>query len=231
MKIHLTKKSANKKTGRIPVSITEEKSCPEICPWKSKGCYAKYGPLGIHWNRVNKNTSKNLLNWKSFCKEIDQLKAGQVWRHNQAGDLPGIDYKIDAKAMKELVKANKNKRGFTYTHKPVLKSKHALNNRKIIKSANNKGFTINLSANNIKEADTLCDLNIAPVTTILPSDSKLKLKTPNGRNIIVCPAEYIDKINCENCQLCAIPTRKSIIGFRAHGSAKKTIDKKLGKIC
>lgn len=227
----LTIKSSNKKTGKIPVSMTEENSCPEVCPWKNKGCYAKYGPLGMHWRKLNKIKDKNILNWKQFCTKISDLPIGQLWRHNQAGDLPGNDSKIDTVKMHKLIKANKNKKGFTYTHKPVLKTKYALNNRRIIKSSNKKGFTINLSADSINEVDRLYDLNIGPVTVILPSESKLKLKTFKGRNIIVCPAEYIEAINCSNCKLCALPNRKSIIGFRAHGVTKKSVNEKLKILC
>lgn len=227
MIVHLTKKSSNKKTGKIPVSITEEQSCPEICPWKNKGCYAKYGPLGLHWNKVNNREAKNLLSWKDFCNKISDFDSGQIWRHNQAGDLPGDNAKINGKALKQLVKANTGKRGFTYTHKPVLKTQHALNNRRAIQSSNRKGFTINLSANSLEEADKLYDLNIAPVTTMLPTDSQLKLETPKGRKVIVCPAEYVDRINCDNCKLCTIKDRKSIIGFRAHGAAKKSVNEKI----
>jgi len=230
MNIHLTKKSSNKKTGKIPVSTTEEQSCPSICPWKEKGCYAKYGPLGLHWKKVN-NNSGNILNLNEFCHEISELEVGSIWRHNQAGDLPGKDNRIDGKQLQKIIAANKGKRGFTYTHKPVLTTKHALNNRRAIKSSNNNGFTVNLSANSLGEADRLFKLNIGPVTTILPSNSQLKVKTPEGRSVIVCPAEYNEDVNCANCKLCAIPNRNSIIGFRAHGAAKKSIDEALKIIC
>lgn len=230
MNIHLTKKSSNKKTGKIPVSTTDEESCPDLCPWKKCGCYAKYGPLGIHWRRVNNNEA-NVLSLEQFCYEVSSFEEDQVWRHNQAGDLPGKNAKIDGEGLKKIVRANRGKRGFTYTHKPVLKTRSALNNRRAIKSANQNGFTINLSANNINEVDTLANLNIGPVTTILPSDSDLKLKTPEGRTVIVCPAEYEENTNCSNCKLCAIPNRKSVIGFRAHGSAKKSINEALKIIC
>lgn len=228
MYVYLTKKSKNKKTGKIPVTITEIKSCPTSCILKNKGCYAKYGPLGMHWKKI-KAKNKHALKWKQFCNEIKKFNDGQIWRHNQAGDLPGLNEKIDAKKMRELVKANKGKKGFTYTHKPVLRTSYALNNRRIIKRSNSNGFTINLSANNIEEADRLIDLNIAPVTTLLPSDSPIKLKTPKRNKVIVCPAEYKDT-NCKKCKLCSINNRKIIIGFRAHGTAKNAVNNILRKL-
>jgi hypothetical protein len=80
MKTRLTLKSRNKKTGPIPVSTTERKSCPDTCPFKKNGCYADGGPLAIVWNQ----TSDIGDNWKTFCGKIKDLKPGQLWRHNQA---------------------------------------------------------------------------------------------------------------------------------------------------
>jgi hypothetical protein len=215
LRVHLSAKSQNKKTGPIPVSTTERDSCPSSCAWYEKGCYAKYGPLGLHWRKVVERG----MTWLAFCKEIAKLPMGQVWRHNQAGDLPGKNKRIAFKALTQLVKANKGKRGFTYTHKPM----NVPGNRTAVRYANKNGFVINLSADNLKHADELANLNIAPVCTVLPSDAPLKSFTPEGRHVIVCPAEYRDEVNCGNCQLCGVSGRKSIIGFRAHGTASKTV--------
>jgi hypothetical protein len=35
----------------------------------------------------------------------------------------------------------------------------------------------------------------------------------------VCPAETGAALTCKTCQLCAIPTRKTIVGFIAHGQS------------
>ena len=52
--------------------------------------------------------------------------------------------------MKRLVKEIEVKNGFTYTHKT-----NDANNFDKIKYANDNGFTINLSANNLKHADEI----------------------------------------------------------------------------
>lgn len=223
MRIHLALSSGNRKTGPIPVSITEQKSCPDTCSWYEKGCYAKYSFLGKYWKAV----ARKGFYWARFCKEISFLKDGQLWRHNQAGDLPGVNRKISFKMMRQLIKANKGKRGFTYTHKPVLdNTKLCKDNRKIIKEANKNGFTINLSADDLAQADKLASLNVAPVCVVLPSDAPQKLKTAEGRHVIACPAEYREEMSCATCGLCAIVSRKSIIGFRAHGTAAKSVSKR-----
>lgn len=36
-----------------------------------------------------------------------------------------------------------------------------------------------------------------------------------------CPATYRDDVTCATCGLCASTTRKVIVGFPAHGAAKR----------
>lgn len=217
--VNLTRKSRNVKTGDIPVSTTSSVTCPDACPFKRgpdgmNGCYADGGPLAILWRKVSDGYG---LSWDEFCKQIEALPEGQLWRHNQAGDLPGENNRIDPQATVMLVNANKGKRGFTYTHKPMDNS----NNRDAVSYANAQGFTVNLSANNPSHADTLADLGIAPVVTVLPSDQTENTVTPKGRKITVCPATVRDDVSCKTCGLCAIANRATIIGFPAHGMAKK----------
>lgn len=225
MNVHLTLRSRNEKTGPIPVSTTSNDTCPDACPLKGHGCYAEDGfHLKQHWNKVS-NGSRG-VSWPVFCQAIRNLPDEQLWRHNQAGDLPGDNNDIDAAAMEQLIAANMGKRGFTFTHKPMTSSK----NRNIVAAANLMGFTINLSANNIAQADALLALKIAPVVVILQQDAPHKQTTPAGNTIIVCPAQTHDNVTCTTCQLCSRATRPTIIGFLAHGNgAKKVINIALSK--
>ena len=115
--IQVTRKSRNSKTGDIPVTTTSEETCPHACPLKANGCYAEAGPLAILWRKVT--ARKMGMAWDAAMSEIAALPNGTLWRHNQAGDLPGIGDAIDVAALAALVKANRGKRGFTYTHKPL----------------------------------------------------------------------------------------------------------------
>jgi len=216
MRVLFTRISSNKKTGPIPVSLTTADSCPDVCPLKKKGCYAFLGYIRIHWDRANKTGMK----WGEFCVEIALLPSGQLWRHDQAGDLPGKNNKIDAPKLALLVEANLGKKGFTYTHKPLTKENSAA-----IKYANSNGFTINLSANNLRHADELAKKNVGPVVTLLPKDQMNNCLTPEGRKVIVCPAVTRVNTNCMTCKLCANAKRSVIIGFPAHGVAKNIVDK------
>jgi hypothetical protein len=215
MKFHLTTVSANLKTGPIPVSISARATCPSSCPLKGAGCYAEFGPVNIHWKRVS--TGQMGVEWTEFLEKVRNIFRGQLWRHNQAGDLPGAGNRINFTMLKQLVTASKRTRGFTFTHKPMTPA-----NRVAVKYANDNGFTINLSADNLVEADKLAALNVGPVVVVVPQDMAERFTTPDGRKGIVCLEQTGKVPNCAACRLCAIPTRQSIIGFRAHGvNAKK----------
>ena len=212
--VSLTLKSRNAKTGPIPVSTTTRKTCPDACAFKANGCYADGGPLRIQWDKVTREEAG--YSWADFLSQVRALPSDILWRHNQAGDLPGIGDSIDGKAMYDLVVANTGKRGFTYTHKPM----SSVANREAIAHANTSGFTVNLSANNLEHADDLADLGIAPVVTVLPMDQKDNTTTPKGRKVVVCPATIRDDVSCMTCGLCA-RLRDAIVGFPAHGNGAK----------
>jgi hypothetical protein len=229
-------RSLNRKLGPIPVSQTARGSCPDSCSFKNAGCFAERNFTRIHWEKVPEEG----MSWLAFCREVKRLKRRTLWRHNEAGDLPGEGDAIDPAALKQLVDAAAHTRGFTFTHKAVLESKpvsprtralptaqaRALwipSNRRAIAYAVRRGFTINLSADNLAQADELARLAIAPVAVVLPADAPDRAqKTPDGRQVVVCPSESRG-LTCANCQLCAHPQRASIIGFKAHGQSKALV--------
>ena len=227
--IQFTLKSSNVKVGPLPVSTTSSESCPTSCPLINAGCYAKAGNVAMLWRALSAatagetykrgNQTLQSLTWRGFCDAVAKLAPDTLWRHNQAGDLPGQGDAIDVEALSALVAANSNKRGFTYTHKPI----DAHNNAQAIKAANAAGFTINLSANNMRDADRLAAANIGPVVVVLPADvsGNVKLATPEGRTVSVCPATYRDDVSCKSCGLCQRQNRKTIVGFPAHGASRR----------
>jgi len=215
--VHLSPRSANAKTGPIPVSTTTRATCPVDCAMRD-ACYASSGPLALHWSAVSSGARGT--DWSTFTASIAALPDGQLWRHNQAGDLPGDGRTVDAAALGDLVRANIGRRGFTYSHYRDAASLDW------IRHANAWGFTVNLSANSLADADTLADTNAGPVVVVLPSDTTQNTRTPAGRRVVVCPATQRDDVSCDTCQLCARP-RDTIVGFPAHGTKRRTIDIKL----
>ncbi len=217
MNFYLNPKSKNKKTGNMPVSTSDRGTCPDACPFKNNGCYAEGYPLKGRWDEVTSGKRGGLFS--DFVAQVAALPENILWRHNQAGDLPGDGENIDRGALLALAGANAEKRGFTFSHYDVETNKH---NRAAIATANAKGFTINLSANNLDHADKLTDLGIGPVATVLPHDfDARKTTTPKGRIVAQCPATYRDDVTCKTCGLCQKQSRRVIVGFPAHGNSKK----------
>ena len=217
---HLTRSSSNEKTGPIPVSTSPSSTCPDSCPLKGNGCMV-IGPFKWHWDKVSRGERGSP--WETFLDELRTIPKGQLWRHNQAGDLPGDNEQILPEFLKDLVKANQGRKGFTYTHKPVLDEQAGPveSNRAAIKEANANGFTINLSANGLNHADRLAALGIGPVCTILPDQNPVNRTTPQGRKVVICPAQTRDNTTCASCGLCQRADRSVIVGFMPHGSQQK----------
>lgn len=227
MKFLLTLISGNRKLGGIPVTTVSRKTCSSTCPFYKSGCYALGFPLRLHWDRVTKGEAG--LEWPELLRQIRKfIYPGQLWRWAQAGDVPGEGHTIDAKMLAELTEANRNRRGFGFTHKPVLPHQVtpaiAKANRAAIKAANKGGFTLNLSANNLAHADELLKLKIAPVVAVVPSTQVTNCKTPAGNRAVVCPASIRDNVTCARCGLCQRKDRDYVICFPSHGHGAAKVD-------
>ena len=190
----------------------------------------------MNWQKVTAGERGD--DWAAFLENVKSkvMKRG-LWRHNVAGDLISDGVTIDAEKLRQLAQANKGKRGFTYTHHDIVNNPA---NKKAIRSANAAGFTVNLSGNNPAHADQLADENAGPVVALLPVEygrakkeslsnykkrlSKLHKQTPAGRSITVCPATFLDEMDCAACGLCQNQNRAAIVGFPAHGFRTKKAD-------
>ena len=229
-KFLITPRSHNRVTGPIMVTTSPRKTCPNACPLRetandqrSGGCYAEHGFLGgFIWGKLDKlQPGQSFKADQIVVRDLDYLLAtirdlpeGTLWRHNQAGDLWSDDQQtISAAPLNAIVRANKGRHGFTYTHYDVINS---LANRKLVADANRQGFTVNLSANDIDHADRLADTESGPVAVILPGGERENFRTPKGRNVIICPARLRSDITCATCGICAKP-RKAIVGLPAIG--------------
>lgn len=213
---HFTRISRNRKTGPIPVTTTSANSCPPGCGLRRHGCYAEGGPLAIHWKAVSLGERGSTFD--DLLQEIGTLRRHALWRHNQAGDLtpssPGV---IDAVLLSRLAIANRGRRGFTYTHYPPTSA-----NAAAIRRANELGFTVNLSAQSLTQADSYAELGIAPVVVSLPSGVDQSLQTPAGRHVVVCPAS-LSRTDRLNCGICQQRDRAAIMRFPAHEVGAKKV--------
>ncbi len=219
-RVLFTAASGNAKTGPIVASYIEATTCPDVCPLKKSGCYADSGPTLLQW-RKTEDPAKS-ISWDEYMSRLRKAEPGRLFRHGVAGDLPGTGNRLDIGLLEELVGASSKLKGFAYTHKPLDGPGEAV----AVNLATAKGFVINLSADNLAEADRKASLGVGPVVTLLPSDTPLKgaLRTPEGRKVVICPAQTRDDVTCVSCRLCA-RNRTSIVGFLAHGTSKRKADK------
>lgn len=207
--------SANRKTGPIPVTNTSAATCPPSCGLFAQ-CYAKSGHVTIHWRKLSVPGAGYSL--AELCRLVRTIGGGQLWRHNVAGDLPGNGDEIDAPALQKLARANRGRRGFTYTHKPATPA-----NLDAVRDATAAGFTVNLSADNATAADDLAAHGL-PVVVVIPADAPKVTRTPRGRKIVLCPAESSDRVTCATCGLCANAARPYLIGFKPKGAKRRAVD-------
>ena len=215
MKFQFIASSSNKKTGPMPTTYTSRDSCPPSCPHYLTSCYAE---AGFHTRMIWNKVPDRGLDLAGLVEKIKALPTGQIWRANVAGDLPGEGETVDAYALGQIVKANRGRRGFTYTHK---KNPEAL---AWAKHATAWGFTVNISADDAGEADRYAAQGL-PTVCIVPMDTPKHTTTPEGRPVLVCPAQTVDYMTCAHCQLCQKADRRQIIGFRAHGTRAKQAER------
>lgn len=234
---YFIRKSGNKKTGNIPVTYTEKRSCPNTCLHYKTTCFAGLGKTNMGWSRtdipkVYKNKNASGLTIAELSGYIKTTKMGSVFRHNIGGDLPGLGNRLNTRELKTIIHAceERNLKGFCYTHK---KTPSQIAFYQKIQSSN---FVINLSADSIKEVDKLWSTGL-PIVVTLPSDAPNVTVTPDGNRIIACPAERYnvtcggtkDTMACggEGGPLCTRANRTYAIGFRAHASRVRILDAKL----
>ena len=212
-----TRISSNMKLGPMSVTMTDKRSCPDTCSYRSGGgCYAGNFPLGLHWAKLDSDG----LSVSDLAYRLKDLPKHSKCRVNQAGDFHHNNGEIDVEDLGLIVEASQRIDVISYTHhRPNIGKNHDT-----ILAANNAGFTINLSAESLVEADALADLAIGPVVVAVPRGTPKVSFTPKGRQVTMCPAVYSD-MTCDRCMICAKPGRKTVIAFEAHGATKARVEK------
>ncbi len=182
---------------------------------------------------------------------ISQWKRGTIpglWRMNICGDLPGDGQRINWEALDVIVGANSEAglKGFSYSHyysegsqdKPFVSD----DNLDVILAANEAGFTISLSADNMGELDDLAEITEGelPLAVVAPSwlgkygrgkkegqwisRKGTNFHSPKGQKIRYCQAVVKDNISCANCGWCQQRDRDFAVLFPAHGAQSKCVD-------
>jgi len=204
---HLKTVSGNKQTGPIPVSTSPKGTCNPLCPLASQ-CYAKKFHLNMHWDKVT--SGERGTDYSSFCNSIRKLPYGQLWRHNQAGDLHSPDRTDD---VNQLINANRGRRGFTYTSWDY--------SDELFLRAKRAGFTINKSCYTASSAAATAARGIPAVFSGAPVEYRdVTAWTEFGVRFVVCPTKRnspaAQKVQCATCQLCHTRPENIVIVFPLH---------------
>jgi hypothetical protein len=150
-------------------------------------------------------------------------------RFNVVGDLAHQDGTIDATKLLKLANTVKNRliETILYTHHSIDNSL----NVSALKLAFRKGLHINISCEDIDKAKQALNHGLNAVI-VLPTGSIHKAIKHDGLNIVRCPAEYKDTIQCANCMLCAKDRvqKRVVIAFTAHGAKKRALSTKLSEL-
>jgi hypothetical protein len=209
-------RSSATKVGPMPVVYSARKTCPPSCGWYRDGCYGDGYHTSLAWNRADRG-----IDTLALADRVAQLEPEALWRYAIVGDLPGDGEVIDPSELGYIVWANRGKRGYTYTHKH-----QAPGNLAWIRHANDWGFTVNLSADNLAQADDLAATGAGPVVVVLPADAPERSVTPGGRAVVVCPEQTGKARDCLGCGLCQARDRAVIVGFRAHGQKTRQVSER-----
>lgn len=228
---HFIGLSGNSKTGPVAGTTMDEDTCPTTCALRYRRdnagnieldkngkprhgpCFAKWGHIGLHWAQVS--SGKRGGNYRETLDKLRTVPRKRLIRHKFAGDDPHINGDVIESDYLYKVECTGAHPHIDYTHHTP--SEH---NIAVWTAGRARGFVQNLSADNVVDADIKYDTGF-PVTVVLPSDAPKVSYTPHGRKIVACPAETAN-VQCVDCKLCA-SERPYIIGFRAHGTMKKSL--------
>ena len=176
MQLKYSLSAGNSKTGAMLLVRSPRSTCPESCGLKGNGCYAENFPLALHW--LKQDTTG--VDFSVVLYAIRTLPKGSIWRLFEAGDFepsPENPELISSQQVISLLAANKDKRGFGYTHYPVLP------NLETLQLMNASGLTINVSADSLEQAKPYFELGLP--TTLLVAENFPKDKTVDGLRVVV----------------------------------------------
>jgi hypothetical protein len=227
-----TARSKNTKTGDIPQgnvgqTIEKAKASCEGCPILSK-CYHWTGSSQLGHISMTKGYVKR--GPEAYTLEAALAKAARSAKYARGavGGDPNVFSKETVKGWFKAVKDAGLKGLLLYTHFAKTKGAHL------------KGLA--MASCNIDEADELVELGwraaailpfkaprLSAVKTAMlkdipeyPHDPKLvRIRTKEGRPVIVCPAQYDVRTTCNDCGLCDASRHANnksfpIIGFLQH---------------
>lgn len=227
LSFHLSLKSGNAKTGQMAVSTSSKVTCSPSCPFLPEnggGCYAASGPLNLHWLKVT--SGERGQSFSAFLQALAGIPAGSPFRHNQAGDLPHTEGRISRTFVRRMAAAVSHLKAYTYTHHSLTLGE----NLSLLKFANRKGFTVNVSCETERQVDETIKAGLPAVVVVDADESRNQWRTSDGNVVLVCPAQRSDSKTCAECMLCHKRGKRVAIAFKAHGNSKRKVSRKVAEL-
>jgi hypothetical protein len=200
--------SRNGKTGAAAVTYRTQDSCPDACPLRGAGCYARGRIFGI----PEKLGTEDSEGYGAIRSLADTLPDGGMVRANVSGDVLDGSGQADEPyltALSDLARQRPDVDVFTYTHAwrdlPVDPA---------------PGVTVNASCESAPDLERAIAAGWPTVLTDPGGPDSLIGQTVAGRRVVQCPAQTREGLTCTQCRLCARPSRRSTVAFIVHGSGK-----------
>lgn len=211
--IKLVKSSSNSKLGKgVATSYRAVgQTCPSSCQHlQSNSCYAMFGFVALHQRKAGYGKSDG----EKAYDFIKSLPSGAVLRHHVSGDF-FVDDKPDEDYIGNILKGHKERpdiAGWTYTH-----GWKQLNSKEM----NSSNLAVNASCDNVPDLiKAISDGWPATITVSEDTDNHVININDEKIHIVICPQQQNSDVTCKDCGLCIRKDRKSVVGFRLHGTGK-----------
>jgi hypothetical protein len=213
----LTMHSSNAKVGDVaatyaPIAAT----CPEACPLRESGCYARSGNVGMHVNRLERELA-DLSGDTLAMLEGDEIASAA--RHAPSGHAMRVHVSGDATTD---FRAAQIAKGAEHWPGPVWSYTHAW--REVQRQSWGR-VSVLASCERLSDVAEAMRRGFAAAVVVSSHPSNGRAWTsPDGVTVIPCPAQTRD-VKCTDCRLCwndqALKNRGACIAFAAHGAGKK----------
>jgi hypothetical protein len=206
--------SANRKVGPVAVTLLAQSTCPSVCPLRGKGCYAEWGPQGIHTAKVNRSRATILDLVEQEAEGIRALPADRPLRLHIVGDWPiTAAAKIGAKATDQYIA--KGQPVWKYTHAWRNVAREAFGDMSILASCETTDQVKHARARGFAAA------------VVVDRFETHKKYIVGGEQVIPCPAQTERTKDCTSCRLCwdgEARLRAGVsIAFEAHGPGARRV--------
>lgn len=211
--VHVVARSANRKTGPIPVTYRTQDTCPLDCPFlpggEFGGCYGT-GRLFASARKYSGSLDLERAIWKV---RLGMADGARYLRDRVVGDVVTPDGTLDRDYVAGIAQlATENGLlAFGYTHAWRLFTLPDLTWLRRL-----TGYVMNASTETIGDVKTalLTGLPVTIVNDDIPEGTMIA-----GKRVVTCPAETRQNVTCASCGLCAKRDRTAIIRFTTHGTA------------